>query len=374
MSEDPFGGLPTAQVSLVGDLRLEDRAQFELGAPGPGGQAAVPLHLVQAAKFLEDGRIAVLTEGTKSVLMIDSLGRLEGALGQAGEGPGEFSLPRTISAIAGGRIQVWDLGLSRVTTFEPGGAVGTLSIAQPDPPGLSLRGRAFRPHTVERLGPHGFVVLNLRSSGRRPRGLSTDSALLTVLDTLGNQVASAGVFSRTEWFGGENGAIVAPMGQRQLYLGTTASAFYVGTGVESWLVEFNHQGIPVRRLALPIERAPMTRESLESDRRRFLARMANEQLRQAVAPTYDEGVALADSLLAFMDLRAASDGSLWVGLHEISNVPHRWLRVDPLTEAAQILVLDVPAVVLDASSEAIALLARDEMDRERVRIHRLAPR
>lgn len=374
LGEDPLADLPTAPVALVGELRLDVAARLELGVPGPGDQAEVPLHLVQAATFLEHGGIAVLTEGTKSVLIIDSLGQVSGDLGQGGEGPGEFGLPRTISEIAGNRIQVWDMGLARITTFGPGDAVATLPVGRPDLPGFSPRGSAFRPHTVQRMGPHGFVVQHLRASARRPRGPSADSALVTVLDTLGNQIASAGVFPRTEWFGGESGAIVAPMGQRELYLGTTSNAFYAGTGVESWLVEFNPRGIPVRRLTLPIERDPLTRERLEADRRRFLARMASEQLRQAIAPTYDEGVALADSLLAFTDLRAASDGSLWVGLHEISNVPRLWLRVDPLDETARMLELDVPAIVLDASTEAVVLLARDEMDRERIRVHRFEQR
>lgn len=353
--------LPTAPVSLVDTVELAVSLAHELGA-----SAGTPLHVVRAARFLEDGRLAVANEGGKSVMLFGTDGDLSRQLGGPGEGPGEFGLVRTVSETSDGRLRVWDPGLSRVTTFDLRGEAPPLTIRVVTPRA------AFRPDWVESMSADRLVMIHtMRIGGRRPIGFSVDSAHVTITHSVGAELYTVGTFPGTQWFRAtEGGSIVAPMGQRDLYLGATGSALYLGDGLRPEVVEFDLRGSATRGLVLPTEREALTAESRAYDRARFLAQLS-EELQTQVAPIYDEGLSSADSLLVYTELQAASDGGLWIKLYGYGTDQATWLVVDPTRLAAQRLTLPRDALVLDAAGDRLAVLLRDELERQLIHVYRI---
>lgn len=79
----------------------------------------------------EDGRIWALDMMNRKILVFTADGALDRVLGGDGEGPGEFRRPMGLHAGTNGNVYVWDRALSRLTSFDSSGAVGsTMKVAR----------------------------------------------------------------------------------------------------------------------------------------------------------------------------------------------------------------------------------------------------
>ena len=103
-------------IDELPELRLVERTV--LGghrAEGPeafGSVESVTLMASQEAIAVADG-------ATQEICLFDLDGHLLGCAGGRGSGPGEFSAIHRMRASQDGRLHVWDILESRVTTFEP---------------------------------------------------------------------------------------------------------------------------------------------------------------------------------------------------------------------------------------------------------------
>lgn len=357
-----YGDLPIAEVILVDTAQLSPTPLLEIG-----GEGAMPLHLIRAGILLGDGNVAVMTEGSRSILVFDRQGTLTRELGRAGDGPGEFRLPRDAGSLSDGSIVAWDMGSGRVTRFDPSGQVSTLSI----PTGQ----QGFRATQVRWLSDHRSVVVRTRRLRSRPRGLSSDSAMIAVMAEPPTSLERiVGVFAATEWYRGGGGTFVAPMRRRGVHVVARDSTILIGFGEQPLLLEVGLDGTPVRRWLLPIERVPLTDDTGDAERTRFLSQFSPPEFTESdleqLASDFDQALGTVDSLPAFDQLVPASSGHFWVGLPARTHDSKRsWLVVNPQRLEASIIRLPAGAVPLDATDSAVLVSLVDAMDREIVRVH-----
>lgn len=121
-----------SEVYRVGGLAAPEWAQFS--GRGPVG-------------FDGSGNLYILDFGAPQVVVIDTLGRLVGTVGRAGEGPGEFGFPFKLVVWRDGRFAVQDMQRDAIHLFGPGGEfdhsvkIGThltLATLRPDPNGGAI--------------------------------------------------------------------------------------------------------------------------------------------------------------------------------------------------------------------------------------------
>lgn len=101
--------------------------EFVLG--GSGGLAAVangPSQLiwrVEGLARLEDGRVAVLSYGSKQLMLFEPSGELSVIIGGPGEGPGEFTHPLALQYLPPDTLVVWDSFLTSIDYFDADGTL-----------------------------------------------------------------------------------------------------------------------------------------------------------------------------------------------------------------------------------------------------------
>lgn len=108
--------------------------------PEPGGDVLIESAIDLAVR---DAEVLVLDGLAQRVLRFDLSGRLLGALGRPGQGPGELSGAVSVRATAEGRVWVSATGNLRMTAFAPSGelaeerrtpfAISAFAVAGPDP-------------------------------------------------------------------------------------------------------------------------------------------------------------------------------------------------------------------------------------------------
>ena len=70
---------------------------------------------------LEDGRVAVLSQGNDQLYLFEPSGELSATIGRRGEGPGEFTQPEALHYLAPDTLVVWDYWYTATSYFDTGG-------------------------------------------------------------------------------------------------------------------------------------------------------------------------------------------------------------------------------------------------------------
>ena len=70
---------------------------------------------------LEDGRVAVLSQGNDQLYLFEPTGELSASIGARGEGPGEFTQPEALHYLAPDTLVVWDYWYTATSYFDTGG-------------------------------------------------------------------------------------------------------------------------------------------------------------------------------------------------------------------------------------------------------------
>lgn len=109
-----------------------------IGCDGP--DTSQVFGLLRSAEWTPDGCIAVLDMHRGAVQLFSADGVELSRLGRSGEGPGEFSIPGTMTVLGDGSIAVADLVGGKVVVFGPGGSLlREIRGFSPTPP-LELQG------------------------------------------------------------------------------------------------------------------------------------------------------------------------------------------------------------------------------------------
>lgn len=98
------------------------------GKAPPGGAAfqddpAQLIWRVVGIARLEDGRVAVLSQGNQQLYLFEPSGELSTVIGRRGEGPGEFDRPQLLQYLAPDTLVVWDYWFAPASYFDTGGAL-----------------------------------------------------------------------------------------------------------------------------------------------------------------------------------------------------------------------------------------------------------
>ncbi|MDX2059479.1 MAG: 6-bladed beta-propeller [Gemmatimonadales bacterium] len=79
---------------------------------------SVVFGFVEAVRTLKSGRfVVVLDSRMNRLVVVDCTGRVQSRVGQAGRGPGEFSVPTSLHVGAGDTIHVLDAATARISRF-----------------------------------------------------------------------------------------------------------------------------------------------------------------------------------------------------------------------------------------------------------------
>ena len=86
-----------------------------------GQDAAQLIWEVVGIARLEDGRVAVLSQGNDQLYLFEPSGELSATIGRRGEGPGEFTQPEALHYLAPDTLVVWDYWYTATSYFDTGG-------------------------------------------------------------------------------------------------------------------------------------------------------------------------------------------------------------------------------------------------------------
>jgi hypothetical protein len=115
--------------------RISTRPDISIG--GLDDDPLTSFGRVPDATRLSDGRVVVLEAQAQELRVFDPSGAPVTTWGGPGEGPGEFSRPRSLFRLPGDTVVVFDRGARRVTSFDSqGGVIRTATTTAPFRPNL----------------------------------------------------------------------------------------------------------------------------------------------------------------------------------------------------------------------------------------------
>ena len=88
---------------------------------GPPSDSAQLIWRVRGLARLQDGRVAVLSQGNQQLFLFEPSGELSRTIGRRGEGPGEFISPEHLQYLPPDTLAVWDYWFAPVSYFDTNG-------------------------------------------------------------------------------------------------------------------------------------------------------------------------------------------------------------------------------------------------------------
>ena len=355
--------------------------EFVLGGDqGGDGAAHDSSHLVwevTAAARLADGRVAVLSQGNRTILLFETSGKLSGSIGRGGRGPGEFSNPEHIQYLAGDTLVVWDAMLGPVSYFDASGALLKQKLI--DLGAVFAAVRPFGGNTPERvmtpLADGSFVVAigpRRDDSGRKGhwRYVRVDSTYSA--NALGEWYWGGGAaFAATFGFG-ERVTVLIPryfVGRPHIAAGGPPPRVYISVADENEIHHFSAEGVLRRIIRRTTEPVPITAEEravlAEEERRTYApypGLMAEVRRRREQLPPPRRFHPPINGL------RMDTEGHLWVK----DPLKNQWSVVGP--DGRWLGTLSHTALggrVLRIEEDLILTVHLDELGAERVEGHRL---
>lgn len=124
------GGAPESAAQEPPRWQLSAEPSLEIGVVE--GRPAYQLYGAISSVRLDDGRIVVLNAGSHELRIYDADGRILGAVGREGEGPGEFRSPVRLYRLGRDSVMVYDRGNARFSVHT---VDGTFVRTEPAPLG-----------------------------------------------------------------------------------------------------------------------------------------------------------------------------------------------------------------------------------------------
>jgi hypothetical protein len=221
---------------------------------------------VQAAFRLRDGRIAIAEfNSPPTIRYFSAEGRFLMQIGRSGGGPGEFRAIAAVFRTPGDSLIVYDPWQARLTYLTPAGKVGR----QVSRPGSGSPGRSMRHVLVGRFADGTFLARNnvigradIRPPQRFQTGpqrdsipwlrLSEDGSVLDTIVRAPGEVYESPSASTFRIFRFTPRPAVLAAGEQ----------FYLGTGEQYRITEFDLRGRPLRAFTKPSRPAKVTAADL----------------------------------------------------------------------------------------------------------------
>lgn len=351
----------------VPEWRLGETPEWAVGGIDVSEELA--LFRVAGAYRLSDGRTVVADGGSTRLKVFGRDGALVDAIGGRGEGPGEFRRIDHFARLPGDSLVVWDLGLARVTVFDPAGAaVRTVRIGSEKGSPSSYVVGVFADGS---LLARGFIDLG----GTVPSGLRFPEAPLLRLAADGTLADSLGPVPTSEMYyvpieGGisfyappfARSTEVVAAGDR-LYLGETGRAelrVHRPDGTPERFIRWSHPSRPVDAAAMARAREHALEESGSAIQRQNIERMFRD-------------VPMPSTMPAFARLRVDEGGDVWIEEYRPpwEEGDGRWLVFGAGGRLRARVTMPAGFEPTQIGPDFVLGIARDEFDVEQLRLYRL---
>ncbi len=357
----------TPQWAEVEGWHLSPEPILDIGVMD--GELTYQFFDLAGAVRMSDGRLAVGDGGSEEIRFFDAAGEFLNVTGGKGGGPGEFEDIFFLRKTTGDSLIAYDWRNRRLSVLDPHG-----DFARSFEFTVLTTAGGF-PVVVEPF-PDGDLLLvtdMFATSGASVPGAKRDSAVYYLINPEGGTVETLGAYPGGEsyettdgenWVGG--GLVFGKFG----YAAISGSGFYYGSS-DRYEIEYRDKGGHLLRLVrLDQDNLPVTQADIDryiSDR---LERARPE--RRQIHETMYEHMPFPSAMPAYGDLKADSEGNLWVGEYRKPRDDQpRWKVFDP--EGVYLGVVETPPRfrIFEVGSDYLLGQWRDDLDVEHIRMYRL---
>ena len=394
------------QESVASSWRIGPRPRIEIGSVSDSEFA---LYGVVGASFLSDGRIVVGNGGTSELLLFGPDGRLQGAVGRRGAGPGEFLQMGAIGVGNTDTVFVYDRWNARISVFDASGELARTGVVDAGSPIPQAMRQAIR--AGPSLSPAGWTTTGVLVAWRSileldglelagspspiaPQPLesirhSRPIAELLFVDSEGRVIGAVNdlpgseslSFSRTEDHrtAGGSGAVSSTSTQLDVpflkTLEVTAAWDVVAFGnTARYEIRLVH---PDGRAIATMRRPMDTGEVTVRDRDRWiesqLVKIEDVELRSRRRVLY-ETIDFPSTMPAFRSLAIQEGGRVWVEEFRVPTdvpMPSTWQIYDRRGLHLGQAVLPAGFRPTSISSDQVIGVWKDELDVEYIRVYAL---
>lgn len=337
--------------------RLSSEPIVRIGAVS--GDSSQLLYRVTHASRLHDGRIAVVNAGTRQVRFYDTDGSVLGAIGGAGDGPGEFRSPWMVHELPGDSLLVIDL-YREISIFDPGGNfVRRFLPTRPD----GSMGEGFEP--VDQFGDGSLLFRSHYPQTQRPAGLSRNRIQMVRVLTDGTPGGSLGDYDDQTGMGGTQ-YLFGPWAKEA----AAGSTMWYGPGDAYELREIDFDGNVLRLVRLDRPPRPVTADDISDFVDYAIAQVANTPREQFARRLYADPQH-AEHFPAHFEIMVDGDGNLWVqDYHPFHlRVARSWDVFDPEGHYLGAVTMPESFTVREIGSDYLLGTWQDDLDVEYVVMH-----
>lgn len=245
------GGRPPGAEAPPGGAAAEDAAQL--------------IWEVIGIARLQDGRVAVLSQGNDQLYLFEPSGELSSTIGRRGEGPGEFTQPEALHYLAPDTLVLWDHWYTATSYFDTGGELlqerrFNIQELMDQVPGANDES-GFHP-----LPDGSFLVVDRPPPGEPRRGsLVRDPAAHYMRVDSTYSVGSLGYWEGWEqWYPEEEwefGGFPTLMVNTSFAVGGSPLSIYMADAERYEIRQFSLDGEPVRIIRRTAAPVPVTPEA-----------------------------------------------------------------------------------------------------------------
>ena len=328
-------------------------------------ELAVELFWVGDALLLGNGGLAVANTGSSEVLLFSGDGSLGRRVGGQGEGPGEFGSVTTLLGTDAGFL-AYDARLARLNEFTERGEFLSSSP-------LSARSAIvdLRPLATDAAGRMLAILGEQRFFA--PEGMKRDTTPLLLFPDLDADPDTLGLLSAMQWSygavpGGGFTRTEPPFGRDIVASGFGDRALIGDTEVFGLSI-YAADGTLTRRIRGSGGGWAVTDEEIGSWRADRLERRGPDAPDWYVE--FTENVPYPETHPALHSAVLGADEMVWIGLAtRPGEETRRWLVLGPDGQPSGWLDLPAEASVLAVDADRFAVLLRNALDEEEVRLYR----
>ncbi len=328
-------------------------------------ELGVELFWVGDALLLGNGGLALANTGASEVLLFSGDGSMTARAGGQGEGPGEFSSVTTLLGTDAGFL-VYDARLARLNEFTESGEFLSSSP-------LSAQSSVVDLKPLARDGAGRMLAILGEQRRFLSEGMKRDTTPLLLLAGLETEPDTLGVLPAMEWsYGGVPGGGATrtePAFGRDIVTSGLGDRALIGDTEVFGLTIYAAGGTVTRRIRGAGGGWTVTDEEIETWRADRLERRGPD------APDwyleFVENASRRETHPAFYSAVLGPDEIVWIGLAtRFGAEMRRWLVIGPDGELSGQIDLPAEASVLAVDADRFALLLRDALDEEEVRLYR----
>lgn len=373
------------QWSAEDAWRIEVEPELEIGVVA--GDAPYMFSNVEGALLLDDGTIAVADRGSSQVRFFTRDGTFDGYVGGSGEGPGEFSYIRGIGQCGADSLFVFEID-HQAEVFSSERA-------------FVRQARPFDAATIERRPYSLACAVNgyYAAIGWAPRGAGGPPNMdgppigfyraespawilapshlvpdgIARIEHAGLVIAAElGTFLSSERIGTERGSRPHPFG-RALRITLNPDAIYLGTGEQTQIRRYSLQGELTRLIRWRGDDLTIGEEHIQAYRASQLE--ATEPASRPALERYLRDMPMPPAFPAYVRLLTDDGDNLWVeNFRRPGALDHHWTVFDSAGVLLGRVAVPLNFTISDIGDDVILGVSRDELDVERIRLHRVIKR